>query len=147
MRQTTILNSIKIEKKKYILIDAKGLILGRLASKITIILQGKNKIIFTTHINCGNSVIIINAEKIKLSGNKLKNKIYYNHSLYPGGLKKTTAKNMLIKKPIYLIEHAVKGMLPKNKLGNKLFNNLFVYKGDKHPHEAQKPIKLELNNI
>ncbi|WP_374696084.1 50S ribosomal protein L13 [Spiroplasma endosymbiont of Polydrusus formosus] len=145
MRQTTILNSAKVDKKWYV-IDAQGLILGRLASKIAIILRGKNKPAYTPHVDCGDNVIIINANKVILSGNKLNGKIYYHHSQHPNGLKRTTANDMLVKKPIYPVEHAIKGMLPKNILGSKLFRNLFVYEGNKHPHEAQQPIKLELTN-
>ncbi|ALA97026.1 50S ribosomal protein L13 [Spiroplasma kunkelii CR2-3x] len=145
MRQTTILNSTKVEKKWYV-IDAQGLVLGRLASKVAMILRGKNKPSYTPHVDCGDNVIILNADKINLSGNKLKGKMYYNHSQHPGGLRRTTAKDMLVKKPIYPVEHAIKGMLPKNKLGSKLFRNLFVYASNKHPHEAQQPIKLELTN-
>lgn len=144
MRQTTILNSTKVEKKWYV-IDAQGLVLGRLASKLAMILRGKNKPSYTPHVDCGDNVIILNADKINLSGNKLKGKMYY-HSQHPGGLKRTTAKDMLLKKPIYPVEHAIKGMLPKNKLGSKLFRNLFVYAGNEHPHEAQQQIKLELTN-
>ena len=143
MRQTTILNSAKVEKKWYV-IDAQGLVLGRLASKVAIILKGKNKPAYTPHVDCGDNVIIINADKIVLTGNKLKGKIYYHHSQHPGGLKKTAAKDMLVKKPIYPVEHAIKGMLPKNKLGAQLFRNLFVYASNDHPHQAQQPIKLEL---
>lgn len=145
MRQTTILNSTKIKKKWYI-IDVQGLILGRLASRVAIILKGKNKPIYTPHIDCGDNIVIINAYKINLSANKLKDKIYYSHSQYPGGLKRITANNMLIKNSTYIIKHAIKGMLPKNKLGNKLFRNLFVYANNEHPHEAQQPIKLKLTD-
>jgi large subunit ribosomal protein L13 len=127
-------------------IDAQGLVLGRLASKVAMILRGKNKPSYTPHVDCGDNVIIINADKINLSGNKLKCKMYYYHSQYPGGLKQKTAKDMLVKKPIYPVEHAIKRMLPKNKLGSKLFRNLFVYAGNGHSHEAQRPIKLELTN-
>ncbi len=143
VRQTTIFNSTKVEKKWYV-IDAQGLFLGRLASKVAMILRGKNKPSYTPHIDCGDNVIIINADKINLSGNKLKSKMYYHHSQHPRGLKLTTAKDMLVKKPIYPVEHAIKGMLPKNKLGSDLFRNLFVYACNEHPHEAQQPIKLEL---
>lgn len=143
MRQTSIFNSTKNIKKWYI-IDAKNLILGRLASKISIILRGKQKKIYTPHIDCGDNLIIINAHKIIVTGKKLKNKIYYHHSGYPGGLKKNNFQNIMQKNPIYCIKHAVKGMLPKNKLSKKIFKHLFVYGKNTHLHHAQKPIKLLL---
>ncbi|AGM25545.1 50S ribosomal protein L13 [Spiroplasma chrysopicola] len=143
MRQTTVLNSANVDKKWYV-IDAQGLILGRLATQVAMILKGKNKPAYTPHVDCGDNVIIINADKVAFTGNKLQGKIYYKHSQHPGGLSRTTAQDMLKKKPIYPVEHAIKGMLPKNKLGSQLFRNLFVYAGSEHPHEAQKPEKLEL---
>ncbi|AGM26556.1 50S ribosomal protein L13 [Spiroplasma syrphidicola EA-1] len=143
MRQTTVLNSANVDKKWYV-IDAQGLILGRLATQVAMILKGKNKPAYTPHVDCGDNVIIINADKVIFTGNKLQGKIYYKHSQHPGGLSRTTAHDMLKKKPIYPVEHAIKGMLPKNKLGSQLFRNLFVYAGSEHPHEAQKPEKLEL---
>ncbi|WP_342252532.1 50S ribosomal protein L13 [Spiroplasma endosymbiont of Amphibalanus improvisus] len=141
MRQTTILKNEEI-KKEWFLIDATDLTLGRMASKVALILKGKNKANYTPHLDCGDNVIIINADKINLSGNKYNDKKYYSHSQYPGGLKITKAKDMLRKKPIYPVERAVRLMLPKGILGRKIFKNLFVYSDDKHPHEAQQPKKI-----
>jgi len=132
-----------IEKKWY-LIDAENKVLGRLATEIAKILRGKNKVYFSPDIECGDNVIVINAEKVRLTGNKIEDKIYRWHTGYPGGLKERTAKMMLEKKPEFLIYHAVKGMLPKNKLRDKLLKNLKIYKGASHPHQAQKPVKYEI---
>jgi large subunit ribosomal protein L13 len=129
---------LEVERKWYI-VDAEGQTLGRLASEVASILRGKLKPEFTPHVDTGDFVIVINADKIKLSGNKLQDKIYYTHSLYPGGLKKTTAGDMLNKKPERMFELAVKGMLPKNSLGRKMFTKLKVYAGAEHPHAAQQP--------
>lgn len=133
--------------KEWILVDAENQILGRLSSRVAKILRGKNKPSFTPHVDCGDNVIVINAEKIKLSGNKMADKEYIRHTGYPGGQRVRTAEEMLAKKPEAIVEHAVKGMLPKNRLGRELFRNLFVYVGDQHPHEAQKPVTIELENI
>ena len=133
--------------KEWLLVDAEGEILGRLASKVAYLLRGKHKVNFTPHVDCGDNVIIINAEKIRLSGNKWEDKKYIRHSGYPGGQKTTTAEQMLAKKPIGLAEHAIKGMLPKNRLGRAIFRNLFVYAGAQHQQEAQKPRKVELDKI
>jgi large subunit ribosomal protein L13 len=132
-----------IEKKWY-LIDAENKVLGRLATEIAKILRGKNKVYFSPDVECGDNVIVINAEKVRLTGNKIEDKIYRWHTGYPGGLKERTAKMMLEKKPEFLIYHAVKGMLPKNKLRDKLLKNLKIYKGASHPHQAQKPVKYEI---
>ncbi|RKI41803.1 50S ribosomal protein L13 [bacterium D16-51] len=132
-----------IEKKWYV-VDAAGHTLGRLASEVANVLRGKNKPTYTPHIDTGDYVIIINAEKIKVTGKKLDQKIYYHHSDYVGGMKETTLKDMLSKKPEYVIEHAVKGMLPKGPLGRQMQSKLHVYAGSKHPHEAQKPEVLEI---
>jgi len=129
---------------KWVLIDANGAILGRLASNVASRLRGKNNPLFTPHVDMGESVIIINADKISLTGNKLEQKRYYRHSGYVGGLKEITAKKLLEKKPEDVIRFAVKGMLPKNKLGAKLYKKLKVYAGDKHPHVAQEPEIIEL---
>ncbi|MCD4747189.1 MAG: 50S ribosomal protein L13 [Bacteroidales bacterium] len=133
--------------KNWILIDAENEILGRLASITAIILRGKNKPNFTPHVDCGDNVIIINAEKISLSGNKWTDKVYVRHTGYPGGQRFRTPKDLLAKKPESIIEKAVKGMLPKNRLGSELFRNLFVYTGNEHPHKAQKPKPIKLNSI
>jgi len=127
-------------KKDWYLINAEGATLGRLASKIATILQGKNKPSFTPHYDVGDFVVVVNAEKIKLTGRKLMQKTYKHHSGYPGGLKTINAKIMLVKKPEEIIIHAVKGMLPKTTLGRQILKKLKVYSGEAHPHKAQKPI-------
>ena len=132
-----------IEKKWYV-VDAAGHTLGRLASEVASVLRGKNKPIYTPHIDTGDYVIVVNADKVKVTGKKLDQKIYYNHSAYVGGMKETTLKDMLIKKPEYVINHAVKGMLPKGPLGRQMFKKLHVYVGAEHSHEAQKPEVLEI---
>ena len=129
---------------KWFVIDAEGQNLGRVASKAAHILRGKHKPTFTPHVNCGDAVIIINASKVNLTGDKLEKKVYYNHSGYPGGLRERTAKVMKEKYPVEMVERAIKGMLPKNRLGRDMFRNLYVYEGSEHKHEAQKPEKLEL---
>lgn len=127
-----------IERKWYV-VDAEGKTLGRLASEIARILRGKNKPIFTPHMDTGDYVIVVNAAKVKVTGKKLKQKIYYHHSGYVGGMKETTLKEMLAKKPERVMELAVKGMLPKGPLGRQMYKKLFVYAGPEHKHEAQKP--------
>ena len=130
--------------KDWFVIDATDLILGRMATKVAMILRGKNKPSFTSHVDCGDNVIIINAEKVALSGNKINTKNYYNHSGYVSGLRVRSAKVMKQKYPVEMVERAIKGMLPHTSLGRKQFTNLFVYAGDIHPHAAQTPKKLEL---
>ncbi len=125
-------------------IDAENKNLGRVASKAAHILRGKHKAIFTPHIDCGDNIIIINASKVNLTGDKLDKKMYYNHSGYPGGLRERTAKVMKEKYPIEMVEKAVKGMLPKGRLGRAMYTKLFVYEGPEHKHEAQKPKTIEL---
>ncbi len=125
-------------------VDAEGISLGRLAAKISNVLQGKNKPTYTPHIDCGDNVIVINAEKVNLTGNKLSDKIYYNHSGYTGGLRERTAREMVEKYPVEMIERAVKGMLPKTRLGRQMYKKLFVYAGSEHPHAAQKPEVMEV---
>ena len=139
--QTYMANPDKIERKWYV-VDAEGCTLGRLASEVASVLRGKNKPIFTPHMDCGDYVIIVNADKIKVTGKKLNQKIYYNHSDYVGGMRETTLKEMLAKKPERVIELAVKGMLPKGPLGRSMYTKLFVYAGPEHKHEAQKPEAL-----
>jgi len=134
-------------QKEWILVDAKDEILGRLASKVAKILRGKNKPSFTPHVDCGDNVVVINASEIQLTGNKLTDKQYVRHSGYPGGQRITTPKELLAKKPIDVIEKAIRGMLPKNRLGRDLFRNLYVYEGNEHAHEAQQPKKVDLNAI
>ena len=139
--QTYMANPDKIERKWYV-VDADGCTLGRLASGVASVLRGKNKPQFTPHVDTGDYVIIVNADKIKVTGKKLEQKIYYNHSDYEGGMRETTLKEMLAKKPERVIELAVKGMLPKGPLGRSMYTKLFVYAGPEHKHEAQKPEAL-----
>jgi len=141
--KTFVAKEHEIEKKWY-LIDAKERVLGRLASEIASILRGKNKPIFTPHMDAGDYVVVINADKVVLTGGKMEKKMYYHHSGYVGGLKKTTAKEMLVKKPENLIKFAVKGMLPKNSLGRRQLTKLKIYAGQDYPHQAQQPEKLEI---
>ncbi len=131
--------------KEWLLIDAEGQTLGRVASKIASLIRGKHKVDFTPHVDCGDYVVVINAEKVTLSGNKWESKEYIRHTGYPGGQRSINASSMLLKFPERLIEKAVKGMLPKNKLGNQLYRNLYVYVGSEHDKSAQKPKKVELN--
>jgi large subunit ribosomal protein L13 len=130
--------------KEWVIVDAEGATLGRLASVVASTLRGKHKTNFTPHVDCGDNVVVINAEKVTLSGNKWDQKEYVRHTGYPGGQRITVAKEMHRKSPIRLVEEAVKGMLPKNRLGRALYRNMYVYVGPEHPHEAQKPKKLEL---
>ena len=141
--KTFMANPATIERKWYV-VDATGLTLGRLSSEVAKILRGKNKPIFTPHEDTGDFVIIVNAEKIAVTGKKLNQKIYYNHSDYVGGMKETDLKTMLAKKPERVIELAVKGMLPKGPLGRSMIKKLFVYAGPEHKHQAQKPEALSL---
>ncbi len=143
LRQTTIINKATADKKWYV-VDASNLIVGRLATQVAMILRGKNKPYFTPHVDCGDNVIIINADKIKFTGNKLDGKNYYRHSLYPGGLRVRTARTVLKKFPTRILEHAIKGMLPRTRLGADQFRNLFVYADHQHRHAAQQPIELKL---
>ena len=133
--------------KEWILIDAEGEILGRLATTVAMMLREKHKTNFTPHVDCGDNIVVINAEKVELSGNKWSDKEYVRHTGYPGGQRFTPADKMMMKNPIALIEHAVRGMLPKSRLGRDLFKNMHVYAGSTHPHEAQNPKKIELNHI
>ena len=141
--KTFMANPAKIDRKWYV-VDAEGKTLGRLASEVAKVLRGKNKPEYTPHVDTGDYVIVINADKIKVTGKKLEQKIYYHHSDYVGGMKETTLKEMLAKKPEYVIEHAVKGMLPKGPLGREMITKLHVYAGADHKHQAQKPEVLEI---
>ncbi|WP_298794037.1 50S ribosomal protein L13 [uncultured Allomuricauda sp.] len=132
--------------KQWLLVDAEGQTLGRLASKVAKLLRGKHKPNFTPHVDCGDNIIVINAEKINLSGNKWEDKEYLRYTGYPGGQRSTSAKELLSKQPERIIEKSVKGMLPKNKLGADLFRNLKVYAGAEHGQEAQKPKAINLND-
>ena len=131
-------------QRDWYVVDANGETLGRLASKVACILRGKHKPTYTPHVDGGDYVIIVNAEKVVLTGNKLNGKIYYNHSRYTGGLRERTAKEMVEKYPVEMVERAVKGMLPKGRLGRQMYKKLFVYAGENHPHTAQQPKTLEI---
>ena len=133
--------------KEWILIDAENEVLGRLASVTANFLRGKYKPEYTPHVDCGDNVVIINADKIRLTGDKWDSKTYVRHSGYPGGQRSATARELMAKKPFALVEKAVKGMLPKNKLGADLFRNLYVYVGSEHEQQAQKPKKINLKSI
>lgn len=133
----------EVERKWYI-IDATDLPLGRVASKASHILRGKHKVTFTPHVDCGDYVIILNASNVKLTGNKLTDKMYYNHSGYTGGLRIRSAKEMKERYPEEMIERAVKGMLPKGRLGRQMYKKLFVYAGNEHKHLAQKPVEIKV---
>ena len=131
-------------EREWLIIDATDLVLGRLSTRLATILKGKNKPQYTPHVDTGDFVVVINAEKIRLTGNKAETKMYYSHSGFPGGLKEVSYQRMLAKHPERIVEKAVKGMLPKNTLGRKMGMKLKVYAGPDHPHEAQKPRKIEL---
>ena len=134
-------------EKNWVLVDAEGQTLGRLASKVAYILRGKHKPNFTPHVDCGDNVVVINAGSVKLSGSKEETKEYVSHTGFPGGQRFSTPKELLQKQPIKIVENAVKGMLPKNRLGRELFRNLHVYEGAEHKQEAQKPKAIDLNTI
>lgn len=129
--------------KQWILVDAEGQVLGRVASEIAKILRGKHKVSYTPHSDCGDYVIVINAEKVILTGNKMETKTYLRHTGYPKGQRSRSVKDQLERKPIAALEHAIKGMLPKTRLGSELFRNLYVYAGPDHKHQAQQPKKIE----
>ena len=133
--------------KEWLLIDAEGMILGRLASEVAKLLRGKHKPEYTPHVDCGDNVVIINAEKIRLTGKKMSDKKYFSHTGYPGGQRITSPEALLARKPQAVVEKAIKGMLPKSRLGSEMFRNLFVVVGDKHTHQAQQPKTLDLNTI
>ena len=130
--------------RNWYVIDAEGISLGRLAVKVANVLRGKHKPTYTPHVDCGDFVVVINASKVNLTGNKLSDKIYYDHSGYTGGLRERTAKEMVENYPTEMVERAVKGMLPKTRLGRQMYKKLFVYAGAEHPHMAQKPEKMEV---
>ncbi len=129
---------------QWYLVDAEGKILGRLAAKVADVLRGKIKPTFTPHLDTGDFVVVINAEKVTLTGKKMKDKVYYHHTGYPGGIKEISAEKLLAKKPAEMIRIAVRGMLPKNSLGRQVLRKLKIYAGPDHPHEAQKPVSLEI---
>lgn len=130
--------------RNWYVIDAEGISLGRLAAKVANVLRGKHKPTYTPHVDCGDFVVVVNASKVNLTGNKMTDKIYYDHSGYTGGLRERTAKEMIEKYPVEMVERAVKGMLPKTRLGRQMYKKLFVYEGSEHPHMAQKPEKMEV---
>lgn len=142
---TTFMQKKTEVARKWYVIDANDLPLGRVAAKAAHVLRGKHKVTFTPHVDCGDYVIIINASKVKLTGNKLNNKMYYNHSGYTGGLRVRSAKVMKESYPEEMIERAVKGMLPKGRLGRQMYKKLFVYAGAEHKHVAQKPVEMKIN--
>ena len=144
--KTISLNAATVQKEWYV-IDATNEVLGRLASQIAKILRGKNKPSFTPHVDCGDNVIVINADKVKLTGKKMTEKVYVRHTGYPGGQRFATPADYLKRKPTFVVEKAVKGMLPKNRLGEALLKNLKVYAGAEHPHAAQNPKTIKLNEI
>lgn len=131
-------------EQKWYLVNAEGKVLGRLATELAKILKGKNKPIYTPYLDTGDFVIVVNAEKLTLTGKKMKDKIYYHHTGYPGGIKEMNAEKLLAKKPTEMIRKAVKGMLPKNSLGREMLRKLKVYAGPNHPHEAQKPVPINI---
>lgn len=141
--KTFMANPDKIDRKWYV-VDAKGATLGRLASEVASVLRGKNKPEFTPHADCGDYVIVINAADVKVTGKKLDQKIYYNHSEYVGGMRETTLRELLAKKPERVVELAIKGMLPKGPLGRDMYRKLHVYAGENHGHQAQKPVVMEI---
>ncbi len=144
MMKTTFMANQENLNRDWLIIDATDLTVGRLASEVASILRGKHKPTFTPHVDCGDFVIIINADKVKFTGNKLEDKIYYRHSNHPGGLKEETAGKLLARKPERVMEKAIKGMLPKTKLGRQMYRNLYVYAGSAHPHAAQQPKEYTL---
>lgn len=144
MKNTYMQKKEEVVRNWYV-IDADGLTLGRLSTKVAHILRGKHKPTFTPHIDGGDFVIVVNASKVNLTGNKLDKKIYYNHSRYTGGLRERTARVMKENYPIEMVERAIKGMLPKGRLGRQMYKKLFVYEGENHPHTAQQPIELKMD--
>ncbi len=144
--KTVSANKATVEKE-WVLVDAEGQTLGRLASVVALMLRGKHKTSFTPHVDCGDSVIVINAEKITMTGAKMTDKEYIRHTGYPGGQRIVKADELMKKHPTRLIEYAVKGMLPKNRLGSEIFRNLYVYEGPAHKHEAQQPKLIDLKTI
>ena len=144
--KTVSLNKATVNKE-WVVIDATDLALGRLASRVALVLRGKNKPGFTPNVDCGDNVIVINAEKVALKGNKMTNRVYSSYSGFPGGQKFITPKEILAKRPAELVRRAVKGMLPKTRLGDKILGNLYVYAGPEHPHQAQNPRTIKLDEI
>ena len=146
MKTTVMAKSETVERKWYV-VDATDIPLGRVASQVAAVLRGKNKPIYTPHVDTGDFVIVINTDKMVLTGKKLTDKKYFHHSGYPGGIKEEVYKDMMEKKSDFVLEKAVKGMLPKNSLGKKMFNKLKCYKGSEHPHQAQQPVELKIKGV
>lgn len=144
--KTVSANKATVTKQWYI-VDAENQVLGRMASIVAKVLRGKHKASYTPHVDCGDQVIVINAEKVKLTGRKFTDREHFDYTGYPGGQKRRSPEFLLKHNPQVLVEHAIRGMLPKTRLGNAIFKNLYVYKGASHPHEAQQPKVLDLNNI
>ena len=144
--KSVFLNKATVNKE-WVVIDATDLALGRLAARVALVLRGQTKARFTPNVDCGDNVIVINAERVALKGKKMTNKVYTRYTGYPGGQRTTTAKEILRTRPTELVRKAVKGMLPKTRLGDKLINNLFIYAGPEHPHQAQQPKEIKLNEI
>ena len=143
MKTTVMAKSETVDRKWYI-VDATNIPLGRVASQVAAVLRGKNKTIYTPHVDTGDYVIVINTDKMVLTGNKLNDKKYYHHSGYPGGLSEVLYKDLMAKRSDFALERAVKGMLPKNSLGRKMFKKMKAYKGSEHPHQAQQPVELKI---
>jgi len=143
MKTTVMAKSETVDRKWYI-VDATNIPLGRVASQVAAVLRGKNKTIYTPHVDTGDYVIVINTDKMVLTGNKLNDKKYYHHSGYPGGLTEVKYKDLMEKKSDFALKRAIKGMLPKNSLGRKMFKKLKAYKGSEHPHQAQQPVELKI---
>ena len=146
MKTTVMAKSETVDRKWYV-VDATDIPLGRVASQVAAVLRGKNKPIYTPHVDTGDYVIVINSDKMVLTGNKLNDKKYFHHSGYPGGLKEVTYKDLMEKRSDFALERAIKGMLPKNSLGKKMFGKLKVYKGSEHPHQAQQPVELKIKGV
>jgi len=144
--KTVSLNAATV-KKEWVVIDAMDLPLGRLASRVALILRGKNKPGFTPNVDCGDNVIVVNCEKVALKGKKMTNRVYTRYTGYPGGQRFTTPREILAKRPEELIRRSVRGMLPKNRLGSKILDNLYIYAGPEHPHQAQQPREITLKEI
>ena len=142
--KTTFMQKKEEVVRDWYVIDAKDIPLGRVATKAATMLRGKHKATYTPHIDCGDYIIITNASKVKLTGDKLNKKLYYNHSGYTGGLRTRTAKEMVSKYPVEMVETAIRGMLPNGRLGRQMYKKLFVYEGETHPHMAQKPVVVEV---
>ena len=142
--KTTVMAKSETVVRKWYVVDATNIPLGRVASQVAAVLRGKNKHIYKPHVDTGDFVIVINTDKMVLTGNKLQDKKYFHHSGYPGGIKEATYKDLMEKKSDFVLEKAIKGMLPKNSLGKKMFQKLKVYKGSEHPHQAQQPVELKI---